>query len=132
MRAFNVYNQHLSGVIPDAIGSMLALMDVNMGFNRLSGVIPDAVGSAIALESLELSANRSFHERLRGAMPNVVGSLSKMHRIRLRDQDLSGAIPDAVRSMRGLQMLDLHAAGLVAQCIYDGPREPQDQKSPKK
>ena len=115
--------QKLSGTIPDAVGSMIALESLDLSSNILRGPIPHAVGTMIALESLDLRYKilrdpiphagsmqgleeflvRSFpsessDNKSRGPIPHAVGAWTRLRDFDVHGNDLSGPIPHSVGS----------------------------------
>ena len=53
-----LYDNTLSGVIPESIGNLTWLDTLNLAFNQLSGEIPESIGSLINLNYLYLYKNK--------------------------------------------------------------------------
>lgn len=71
---------------------MTDLERLSLADNQLFGVIPDSIGQLINLTDVDLSGNRN----LSGTFPNVFG-LSKLVTLRLDHTGVGGAIPDRHR-----------------------------------
>ena len=76
--------------------------------NRLSGAIPTELGSLTSLTRLSLGDNQ-----LTGAIPTQLGSLTSLQWLQLHDNQLTGAIPTQLGSLSSLTSLDLHANRLT-------------------
>ncbi|KAG9159873.1 hypothetical protein Leryth_007870 [Lithospermum erythrorhizon] len=81
------YN-HLSGIIPENLGSMSFLQVLNMGHNSLSGNIPFSFGGLKSAGVLDLS-----HNNLQGSIPGSLGALSFLSDLDVSNNNLSGIIP---------------------------------------
>ena len=91
----------LEGAIPD-LSNLSSLETLNLGGNQLTGAIPDLLGSLTALEFLNLSGNE-----LTGAIPDSLGSLTALEFLYLSHNELTGAIPDSLGSLTALELLRL-------------------------
>ncbi|KAL5204514.1 hypothetical protein ABZP36_009385 [Zizania latifolia] len=78
----------LTGVIPEEIISLDALLNLNLSWNHLSGKIPDKIGIIRSLESLDLSRNM-----LSGEIPSSLSNLTYLSFLDLSDNNLTGRIP---------------------------------------
>lgn len=85
----DLFNNMLSGTIPDEIGDLTALAELNLAINQLSGPIPVAIGNLSELEKLVLSKNE-----LSGTIPTEMGMLSILEVLTLFDNQLIGPLPD--------------------------------------
>ncbi|KAL7088247.1 hypothetical protein ACP275_13G115900 [Erythranthe tilingii] len=81
------YN-HLSGTIPESLGSMSFLQVLNLGHNNISGEIPFAFGGLKSVGVLDLS-----HNNLHGLIPGSLGGLSFLSDLDVSNNNLSGPIP---------------------------------------
>ena len=91
----------LEGAIPD-LSNLSSLETLNLAGNELTGEIPDLLGSLTALEFLNLSGNE-----LTGAIPDSLGSLTALEFLYLSHNELTGAIPDSLGSLTALELLRL-------------------------
>ncbi|GAY66551.1 hypothetical protein CUMW_249600 [Citrus unshiu] len=80
------YNS-LSGEIPD-LTNLSRLVILNLSMNHLTGKIPDSIGSLGRLETLDLSKNQ-----LSGAIPPNLTFSTFLAHLNLSDNNLSGEIP---------------------------------------
>ena len=84
---------HLSGRIPPAIGSLSRLSILELDQNRLTGEIPAEIANLSNLTTLSLSGNR-----LTGALPNSLTELSAIEQLRFEDNaGLCAPADDAFR-----------------------------------
>ncbi|PIN01088.1 Serine/threonine protein kinase [Handroanthus impetiginosus] len=81
------YN-HLSGTIPDTLGSMSYLQVLNLGHNDITGEIPFSFGGLKGVGVLDLS-----HNKLQGFIPGSLGGLSFLSDLDVSNNNLSGPIP---------------------------------------
>lgn len=81
------YN-HLSGTIPQSLGSMTYLQVLNLGHNNITGEIPFTFGGLKSVGVLDLS-----HNKLQGFIPGSLGGLSFLSDLDVSNNNLSGLIP---------------------------------------
>lgn len=101
-------NNNLVGTIPQEIGDLTGLTELNFYFNGLSGGIPATIGSLTSLTYLNL-----YRNQLSGPIPSSIGNLANLNRLELNNNQLSGAIPSEVGSLTNLRYLDLHSNQLT-------------------
>jgi Leucine-rich repeat (LRR) protein len=95
--SFDLSCNNLIGDIPEEIGLLFGLINLNLSINKLSGNIPVNIGSLLLLESLDLSNNE-----LSGVIPSNLSSLTFLSGLNLSYNNLSGRIPTGHQ----LQVLD--------------------------
>ncbi|XP_057797774.1 receptor-like protein 19 [Salvia miltiorrhiza] len=81
---------NFEGEIPNAIGDLTSLHQLNLSHNALNGSIPNSFGKLRNLESLDLSGNR-----LTGPIPVELGGLSFLSVLNLSYNKLVGMIPNS-------------------------------------
>ncbi|KAG2635122.1 putative leucine-rich repeat receptor-like serine/threonine-protein kinase At2g24130 [Panicum virgatum] len=67
---------------------------------RISGAIPPVVGELSRLRSLDLSNNS-----ISGAIPSALGNLSRLRNLNLSENSISGAIPPSIANLTRLENL---------------------------
>ncbi|XP_059639857.1 LRR receptor-like serine/threonine-protein kinase ERECTA [Cornus florida] len=77
-----------SGPIPQKIGGMPYLTDLDISWNSLSGSIPLSIGNLNALTTLVISNNR-----LSGKIPEFWNNFSVLYIVNMSNNNLSGKIP---------------------------------------
>ncbi|KAJ1699869.1 hypothetical protein LUZ63_008381 [Rhynchospora breviuscula] len=95
--SFDLSCNNLTGGIPEDLGLLVGLMNLNLSRNKLSGNIPNNIGSLQLLESLDLSNNE-----LSGIIPSSLAALTFLSYLNLSYNNLSGKVP----SGHQLQVLD--------------------------
>lgn len=85
---FDLSYNHLSGTIPENLGSMSFLQVLNLGHNNLTGSIPFSFGGLKAVGVLDLS-----HNNLQGVVPGSLGGLSFLSDLDVSNNNLTGTIP---------------------------------------
>ena len=98
----------LTGSIPEAIGDLAGLRDLELGRNQLTGSIPGSLGRLINLRDLELEANR-----LTGPIPAELGALTNLVFLHLYNNSLSGPIPSEIGSLTSVYDLFLQNNALT-------------------
>ncbi|KAL1542451.1 receptor-like protein 35 [Salvia divinorum] len=76
------------GKLPNAIGNLTSLHQLNFSHNALNGSIPKSYGQLKNLESLDLSVNQ-----LAGSIPEELGGLTFLSKLNLSYNKFVGAIP---------------------------------------
>ena len=97
-----LWQNELTGAIPQQLGSLSSLQELYLGGNQLSGQIPTQLSNLSNLTRLSLSRNQ-----LTGAIPQQLGSLSKLEWLVLNENRMAGAIPAQLGSLSNLKVLSL-------------------------
>ncbi|CAM9186598.1 unnamed protein product [Ectocarpus sp. 8 AP-2014] len=92
----------LEGPIPAVLGLLSELTELRLNGSKLTGSIPNAMGSLSKLGKLVLGQNQ-----LAGPIPEVLGALTQLTVLDLNGNKLTGSIPTWLRSLRKLQDLRL-------------------------
>ncbi|XP_045829499.1 probable LRR receptor-like serine/threonine-protein kinase At3g47570 isoform X3 [Trifolium pratense] len=93
------YNQ-IHGVIPERIGQLIGLTDLEIGHNFLEGTIPDSIGKLKDIGSL------GFHDnKFSSNIPIVIGNLTMLSELDLSRNKLEGSIPISLRNCTQMQKL---------------------------
>ncbi|PON34739.1 LRR domain containing protein [Trema orientale] len=92
MRSIDISSNHLSGVIPESITSLLKLKSLNLSINNLTGSIPGNFDQLKDLESLDLSTNR-----ICGKIPTSFSRLTFLSKLDLSYNKLTGRIPSSTQ-----------------------------------
>ncbi|CAJ2653363.1 unnamed protein product [Trifolium pratense] len=93
------YNQ-IHGVIPERIGQLIGLTDLEIGNNFLEGTIPDSIRKLKDIGSLGFEDNK-----LSGYIPIVIGNLTMLSQLDLSGNKLEGSIPISLRNCTQMQEL---------------------------
>ncbi len=83
-----LYNNNLSGHIPEELGNLNELITLNLSKNQLSGPIPKELEHLNKLRILDLSENQ-----LSGHIPKELGMLSALENLYMNNNELTGFIP---------------------------------------
>ncbi|XP_024993961.1 receptor-like protein EIX2 [Cynara cardunculus var. scolymus] len=95
-------NSQLSCHLPDQLGQLMYLVDLQLRNNRIAGIIPDSIGRLSFLRSLGLDGNL-----ISGPIPYSVRRLSSLEYLNLSDNQLNGSLPDSLGQLSKLNTLDL-------------------------
>ena len=106
LHILSVYNNQLTGIIPECIGAipLLTILDINR--NRINGTIPSALGNLTQLTQLSLT-----NLYLTGTIPNSLGNLSSLSYLYLETNSLTGTIPEALGNLRALTEMGIGENG---------------------
>ncbi|XP_072972600.1 uncharacterized protein [Typha angustifolia] len=88
VRTMDLSGNNLSGEIPEEIGALRHISNLNFARNHLVGKIPEKIGDMLSLESLDLSSNE-----LSGDIPLSLSKLTFLDHLNLSYNNLSGRIP---------------------------------------
>ncbi|KAM3411531.1 hypothetical protein ACQJBY_003289 [Aegilops geniculata] len=106
LKLLNLMNNDLNSALPNWIGGLSALSELDMTSCGLSGMIPNEFGRLISLTFIGLGDNK-----LTGGIPTSVSKLCNLVQIKLSGNILSGDIAKAAKSlfpcMKRLQVLEL-------------------------
>ncbi|KAF3454472.1 hypothetical protein FNV43_RR04919 [Rhamnella rubrinervis] len=92
-----------SGSLPASVGALSKdLYFFDLRENRIRGNIPESIGNLSSLTNLNLS--RNF---LDGTVPAGLGKLGQLQRLNLNRNRISGPIPEGIGKMTNLGLLDL-------------------------
>ncbi|KAL5572543.1 hypothetical protein UlMin_022140 [Ulmus minor] len=108
LKIFYAYKSNLIGEIPERMGDMAALEELDIQQNSLTGKIPEGLFTLKNLSRLLLSRNK-----LSGEMPKVVEALN-LRLIDLSDNNLSGSVPkdfEKLTKMTGLALFSNNLTG---------------------
>lgn len=64
----------LKGSVPESIGTLRSLTNLDLSWNNFQGLIPKSIGNLTSLSILDLSGN-NFH----GSLHESIGSLTSLH-----------------------------------------------------
>jgi len=93
-------NFSLSGHVPQEIGNLTNLMEIDLSENRLSGPIPHKIGNLSKLTRLDLCQNK-----LSGTIPSQISSLLKLQKLNLKNNLLRGRVPLSFGNLTKLNRL---------------------------
>ena len=119
-------NCGLNGSIPQQIGTLTHLRELDLGFNNLTGELPLSLANLSQLEFLILSNNRLhgsippefgkmtnliylylLYNNLTGVIPSSLGNLTNLNYLRLGSNHISGFIPPEIGNLKKLSTLDM-------------------------
>ncbi|KAM7481598.1 hypothetical protein LguiB_006181 [Lonicera macranthoides] len=86
--AIDMSNNKFEGEIPNNIGNLKSIRELNLSHNKLVGHIPLSLGKLYVLESLDLSFNQ-----LKGEIPQQLTCLISLEFLNLSQNHLVGCIP---------------------------------------
>ncbi|KAG2303186.1 hypothetical protein Bca52824_031837 [Brassica carinata] len=109
---FDASNNHLSGSIPSCLMNFtVSFRDISLRNNNLSGFLPDTFTNANELRSLDCESLYFFdasNNHLSGSIPSCLMNFTVSFRdISLRNNNLSGFLPDTFTNANELRSLDV-------------------------
>ena len=100
--SLDVFDNRLTGNIPEDIGNLRKLDFLGLGFNRISGEIPGSIGNLTSVQSIYLGGNE-----LVGELPPEISRLTQLQYLDLFRNRLEGPIPASLAGLSALEGLDL-------------------------
>ncbi|KAJ6776163.1 PROMASTIGOTE SURFACE ANTIGEN PROTEIN PSA [Salix koriyanagi] len=88
---------YINGTIPPRLGQLPKLKILSLIVNRLTGPIPPEIGNIATLEDLVLENNL-----LGGSLPPELGNLKSLERLLLSANNFTGTIPDTFGNLKSL------------------------------
>ncbi|CAK7351859.1 unnamed protein product [Dovyalis caffra] len=95
---------NLNGVLPEELGNLTQLLEIDLTLNYINGTIPARLGQLPNLKILSLMANR-----LNGPIPPEIGNITTLEELVLEDNLLGGPLPEELGKLRRLRRLVLSA-----------------------
>ncbi|WMV32125.1 hypothetical protein MTR67_025510 [Solanum verrucosum] len=93
----DLYNNELTGHIPNTVQGMLSLQELYLQSNKLEGTITDVMCSLKNLGALDLSRNR-----FSGSVPPCLGNVASLRTLYLAVNRLNSRLPASLGSLRDL------------------------------
>ncbi|XP_052622231.1 receptor-like protein EIX1 isoform X2 [Lactuca sativa] len=93
-------SRSLNGRIPETLGGLANLRDLDLSYNKLTGSIPESLGRLRFLQVLYLSENL-----LNGSIPESLGKLASLTDLDLGSNLLDGTIPVSIGQLAKLRTL---------------------------
>lgn len=94
---------NFQGEIPECIGNLINLKDLNLSHSGFDGVIPSSIGNLVNLKLMDFSFNK-----LSGTIPQSIGNLKVLRWLYLAENNLEGELPHSIGSMSALEKLSLY------------------------
>ncbi|EYU44538.1 hypothetical protein MIMGU_mgv1a002096mg [Erythranthe guttata] len=85
---------NLVGEIPDSIGDLVSIKNLDLSQNNLVGRIPESIGRLKNVEQIEL-----FHNKLSGELPDTFSDLTSLLRFDASENNLTGKIPETLAAL---------------------------------
>ena len=96
-------NNNLVGSLPEEIGYLIDVQNLDLDNNQLIGGIPASIGKIQQLGGLYMSGNQ-----LTGEIPSEICNLSKLRYCYLYNNQLTGNIPESFGNLSNLKYCYLH------------------------
>ncbi|KAK8991608.1 hypothetical protein V6N11_062613 [Hibiscus sabdariffa] len=105
-----LYKNKLSGSIPQQIGMLKSLNELDLDENNLIGCLPPSIGNLVNLSYLNL-----FSNKISGSIPKEIGNLTNLSDLRLSGNKISGFIPKEIGMLGSLKELYLYNNSFIAE-----------------
>ncbi|PHT49642.1 hypothetical protein CQW23_09389 [Capsicum baccatum] len=132
LRKFYAGNCKIKGRIPNEVGNLSSLLDLDLPRNNLVGSIPTSIGNLRSLQQFNLNNNKLTgfigdhicqlqhlgdiyldQNQLSGYLPNCLGNVTSLREIHLGSNKLSSNIPPSLGNLQDLVVLDLSSNNMV-------------------
>ncbi|KAM3393887.1 hypothetical protein P3S68_002888 [Capsicum galapagoense] len=132
LRKFYANNCKIKGRIPNEVGYLSSLLDLELSGNNLAGSIPTSISNLRNLQGLFLSNNRlsgsigdnlcnlqcldvidSTQNQLSGSLPYCLGKVASLREIRMGSNRLSSNTLQSLGNLKDLVVLDLSSNNMV-------------------
>ncbi|XP_050387029.1 putative receptor-like protein kinase At3g47110 [Argentina anserina] len=113
---FSVMGNQIHGNIPNGIGNLVNMENLEMSYNEFNGSIPGDIGKLRSLGRLALNNNK-----LSGDIPSSLGNLTELLKLYLQENELQGIIPPSLGKCQKLLQLQLsqnNLSGLLTPQIW--------------
>ena len=100
VRAIDLGGNGLCGTIPESIGNMVGLENLDMSWNLLQGHVPETIGNLASLVELKL-----YHNRLSGQFPQNIGQCANLETLLIWRNEFTLALPSTLRQCTLLSRL---------------------------
>ncbi|CAL4897444.1 unnamed protein product [Urochloa decumbens] len=108
LRVLILSTTSMRGGIPEWLGNMTSLTDLELSGNFLTGRIPLSLARLKNLQFLEL-----YYNELEGVVPVELGNLTELTDIDLSENRLAGGIPESLCLLPNLRVLQLYTNRLT-------------------
>jgi Leucine-rich repeat (LRR) protein len=109
-----LYDNTMTGGIPDDIGKLTALRTFDINTNAITGTIPTTLGTMTSLQTLSL-----FRNDLNGPIPDTIMGLQQLINLDAHGNTLSGTIPAGVDNLPNLgkENVDILFIVMYSSCL---------------
>jgi PKD repeat protein len=107
-------DNQLNGFLPNSLGQLSYLQEINMSQNAIWGALPDCITRLKALTRLNLSSNN-----IQNILPADLNQLSKLTHLILSHNQFYGRIPDTISQLTLLKQLYLNHNQLIGNIPAD-------------
>jgi hypothetical protein len=103
MTDLQLWRNQMTGTIPSSLGAMTGMVYLDLGINLFAGTIPSSLGTFTGLRNLILHTNE-----LNGTIPSSLGQLTAMTNFGLNTNKLTGTIPSSFGALMALTTSTLY------------------------
>ncbi|XP_077253400.1 putative LRR receptor-like serine/threonine-protein kinase At1g56140 [Tasmannia lanceolata] len=98
------------GVIPEQLGKLTELINLNLGQNYLTGPLPAFIGNLTKMRYMSFGANA-----LSGTIPKELGNLQNLLSLAFNENNFSGSLPDELGNLTNLKEFYCFSSGVSGQ-----------------
>ncbi len=100
--SLNLFNNNLSGIIPEEVTELSYLKILALNNNDIGGSMPSNINLLTNLETLDLSSNQ-----LSGTIPSNISDLQYLKKFAIGNNNFAGTIPSILSDFVALEYLDI-------------------------
>ncbi|XXG68634.1 hypothetical protein AAC387_Pa06g1678 [Persea americana] len=97
----------VGGPIPEELGNLTKLFDLDLAQNYLTGPLPAFIGNLTDMQYLHLPANA-----LSGPIPKEIGKLQKLILLSIASNNFNGSLPPELGNLVNLEQLYMDSSGV--------------------
>ncbi len=115
----NLWNNGLSGSLPEEIGNLTAMRELNLGRSNLAGPIPQSIGRLTGLNVLHLRRSG-----VQGQIPDSLGFCVQLSQLYLGENRLEGEVPFSLAQCKNIYSLHLNKnnlSGTFPEVVFELP-----------
>ena len=123
LRRLCICRCQITGPIPEAIGNLSELEELQLFGNKLQGIIPESLGKLSKLKLLSLGEYTGGNNFKAGPIPSCIQNLHQLEALFLSSCNLTGTVPEWLSTLTELRQVDLqnnHLGGLVSHSTFAG------------
>ena len=91
-------NNNLVGELPESLGQLIELVELDLSQNTLTGSLPQSIGQAWKLLKLQIQHNKLFSD-----LSQSLGEMRFLQYLDISNNNIGGNLPDSLSGLRSLE-----------------------------